>query len=158
MQQSEIGCYYPQLCIMDFFIKPYSKKIKRSINSQPKFYLYDILQIHEKAKRIENLTALHLLKACHFWTDTGEGFFDLFFVRDKEKREVDFLIVKNKKPWILIECKSKSKSLSPHLLYYAKKLQTPLNFQLVNDKKYDKQHRISNIRVMGYEKFFSGLI
>ena len=78
-----------------FFIKPYSKKFKRAIRSEPKFYLYDILQIHEKAKRIENLTALHLLKACHFWTDTGEGFFDLSFVRDKEKREVDFLIVKD---------------------------------------------------------------
>ena len=141
-----------------FFIKPYAKKFKRAIRSEPKFYLYDILQINEKAKRTENLAALHLLKACHFWTDIGEGFFDLSFVRDKEKREVDFLIVKNNKPWILIECRSKSKNLSPHLIYYAKKLKTPLNFQLVDEPRYDKQHPISNIRVMGYEKFFSGLV
>ena len=143
-----------------FFIKPYSKKFKRAIKSEPKFYLYDILQIpkSESSKRIENLTALHLIKACHFWTDIGEGFFDLCFVRDKEKREVDFLIVKDHSPWMLIECRSRSKSLSPNLLYYAKKLKTPLNFQLVDEKGYDRQHRITNIRVMGYEKFFSGLV
>ena len=143
-----------------FFIKPYAKKIKRAIRSEPKFYLYDILQIpnSEKSKRIENLTALHLLKACHFWTDIGEGVFDLSFVRDKEKREVDFLILKDNSPWILIECRSGSKNISTHLIHYAKKLKTPLNFQLVNEKKYDKHHRIANIRVMGYEKFFSGLV
>lgn len=143
-----------------FFIKPYSKKLKRAIKSEPKFYLYDILQIpkSEKAKRVENLTALHLLKACHFWTDIGEGVFNLSFVRDKEKREVDFLIVKDNVPWMLIECRSGSKNLSPHLIHYAKKLKTPLNFQLVNEKKYDKHHRISNIRIIGYEKFFSGLV
>ena len=145
---------------MVFFIRPYSKNFKRTIKAAPKFYLYDILQIPktEPSRRLENMTALHLIKACHFWTDTGEGFFDLFFVRDKEKREVDFLITRDKKPWMLIECKSQSKNLSPHLLYYKDQLKTLLNFQLVTDEKHDKKYRIQNIRVMGYEKFFSGMI
>ncbi len=143
-----------------FFIKPYSKNIKRSLRAEPKFYLYDILQIPKSqiARRGENLTALHLIKACHFWTDTGEGFFELFFVRDREKREVDFLITRDKAPWMLVECKSGSKSLAPHLLYYADKLKTCLNFQLVESDTYDKKYRLKNIRVMGYEKFFSGLV
>lgn len=143
-----------------FFVRPYSKGFKRSIKAEPKFYLYDILQIpkFENSKRLENLTALHLIKTCHFWTDTGEGLFELFFVRDKEKKEVGFLITKYKKPWILIESKTKSKNPSPNLLYYSKKLKTSLNFQLVDDKRYDKKHRMQNIRVMGYEKFFSGLV
>ena len=143
-----------------FFIKPYSKNIKRSIKAEPKFYLYDILQIpkNEEAKRAENLTALHLLKACHFWTDTAQGVFKLFFLRDKEKREVDFLIVKDKKPWMLVECKSTLRDLFKNLIYYKEKLKTPLNFQLVKKEGYDKKHRLQNIRVIGYEKFFSGLI
>ena len=130
----------------------------------PKFYVYDLLQIPKTslAKRTENLAALHLLKACHFWTDTGEGLFELFFVRDKEKREVDFLIVKNKSPWMLVEVKSQSKNLHPHLIYYKDKLKTKLNFQLVGqlveDKNYDKKHRIENIRVISHEKFFSSLV
>ncbi len=143
-----------------FFIKPYSKKFKRSIKALPKFYLYDILQIPktENSKRLENLTALHLLKACHFWTDIGEDFFELSFVRDKEKREVDFLIIKDKKPWMLIECKSNSKKPTPNLLYYSKKLKTALNFQLIDCKNYDRKYRLPNVRVMDYEKFFSGFL
>ena len=143
-----------------FFIKPYSKNFKRAIKKEPKFYLYDILQIPktEKAKRLENLSALHLLKACHFLTDTATGFFELNFIRDKEKREVDFLITKDKKPWMLVECKSNSKNLSPQLIYYKQKLKTKLNFQLLDDKNYHKKHRFQNIHVIGYEKFFSGMI
>ena len=143
-----------------FFIKPYSKNIKRSLRAEPKFYLYDILQIpkSQSAQRCENLTALHLIKACHFWTDTGEGLFELFFVRDREKREVDFLITRDKAPWMLVECKSKSKNLAPHLLYYVDQLKTRLNFQLVENNNYDKKYRMQNIRIMGYEKFFSSLV
>ncbi len=143
-----------------FFIKPYSKKIKRVIQSQPKFYLYDILQIpkSEKSKRLENLTALHLLKACHFWTDTAEGLFELFFIRDKAKREVNFLITRDKKVFLLLECKSQSKNLSPSLTHYAKLLKTPFNIQLVESNHYDRKYQLQNIRVLSYEKFFSSLI
>ena len=143
-----------------FFVRPYSKNFRKSIGSTPKFYLYDLLQIpkQENAKRLENLTALHLMKVCHFWTDTGAGLFDLFFVRDREKREVDFLIVRDKKPWMLMECRSNSTSLSPHLSYFSKKLGTALNFQLVTKKGYDRYMPVLKTRVMWYEKFFSGLI
>jgi len=143
-----------------FFIKPYSTKIKKLIHSQPKFYLYDILQIpkSEKSKRLENLTALHLLKACHFWTDTAEGLFELFFIRDKTKREVDFLITKNKQAFLLLECKSQSKNLSPSFTHYAEILKAPFNIQLIDVKNYDRQYQLHNIRVLSDEKFFSSLI
>ena len=143
-----------------FLFGPIPEVLKGLWRSEPKFYLYDILQIpkSETAKRLENLTALHLIKICHFWTDTGEGLFDLFFVRNKEKKEVDFLITKDRYPWMLIECKTQSKGLSSNLLYYSEKLKTSLNFQLIDDEKYDKNYRFQKVRVMGYEKFFSGLI
>lgn len=68
--------------------------------------------------------ASHLLKAVHFWTDTGLGSYDLYYLRDKEKREVDFLITKDNKPWILLEVKaSENKSLSPNLLYFQEQVQ-----------------------------------
>ena len=143
-----------------FFIKPYSKNLKRSLWVQPKFYLYDILQIpgDEHSKRLENLTALHLLKACHFWTDTAQGVFELFFIRDKEKKEVDFLITQDKAPWMLVECRSQGETLSPHLIYYKNRLGTSLNFQLVDRAKEDRLYRLQKIRVMGYERFFSGFV
>jgi len=60
-----------------------------------------------------------LLKAVHFWTDLGFGEFGLHFLRDKQKREVDFVVVRDGKPWFLVEVKhSGSASLSPHLAYF----------------------------------------
>jgi hypothetical protein len=56
--------------------------------------------------RLENLTASHLLKAVHFWTDTGLGSFDLHYLRDKLQREVDFLVTRDGKPWFLVETKT----------------------------------------------------
>ena len=77
--------------------------------------MYDILQTPKSniGQRRENLSALHLLKSIHSWTDTGQGVFELCFVRDKEKREVDFLITQDQKPWMLIECKSNSQKHFP---------------------------------------------
>ncbi len=144
-----------------FFVRPYAKKLKSSIHSMPKYYLYDILQIHKKniSQRLENLTALHLLKAVQFWTDTAQGFFQLHFIRDKKKREVDFLITRDKVPWMLVECKSGSKTPSPHLSYYAEKLGTTRNYQLVEDGSYDRKYRIKpSVRVLSYQKFFSHFV
>ncbi len=143
-----------------FFVRPYSKNLKRSIRAEPKFYLYDIVQIpwEEQGKRRENLTALHLLKACHFWTDSGQGLFELHFVRDKEKREVDFLVTRDKNPWILIECKSNSKNVAPALMYFAHHLKTQLNFQLVENQDLEREFPSLKLKIVSYEKFFSGWV
>jgi predicted AAA+ superfamily ATPase len=143
-----------------FTIKPYSKSIKRALRAEPKLYLYDILRIpvESAGARRENLAALHLLKACHYWTDTAQGEFDLCFVKDKEKREVDFLVTKGGKPWMLVECKSNAKQPSPALLYFSQVLGTERNFQLVADEGYDRAFPALKTRVMGYEKFFAQFV
>jgi predicted AAA+ superfamily ATPase len=88
-----------------FELKPWSKSIPRSLKKEGKIYLYDWTEIPNDGAKFENLIACQLLKSCHFWTDTGEGDFQLYYLRNKEKQEIDFLIVKNKKPWIAIESK-----------------------------------------------------
>src|SRR5690606_28450690 len=107
-----------------FRIKPYANKLARALRAEPKPYLDDIVQIPAAnlGARQENLVALHLLKACHYWTDTGEGDFDLRFVRDKEKREVDFLVLRDKKPWMMVECKSNDHTPCPQLVHFAEQL------------------------------------
>ena len=143
-----------------FFVRPYSKKIVRAVKAEPKFYLFDILQLSTVPQRLENLAALHLLKACHYWTDVGSGFFDLHFVRNKEKREVDFLITRDHKPWMLVECKSNQKSPSVNLVHFAEALGTPHNYQLVTDStsSHDREFPAHNIRIMSYQKFMAGLV
>lgn len=89
--------------------------------------------------RIENFVASHLLKAVHWWRDTGLGKYELFYLRDKEKREVDFLIVKNNKPWIIIEVKnSANQHVSPHLRYFHQQLKTPHVCQIAYDPPYQE--------------------
>ncbi len=88
-----------------FEIKPWTKSIPRSLKKDGKIYLYDWTEIENDGAKFENLVACHLLKACHYWTDTGEGEFDLYYLRNKEKQEIDFLIIKNKKPWLALEAK-----------------------------------------------------
>jgi len=131
-----------------YTIKPWFKNTRRAIRKMPKVYLWDWSLIQDEGRRFENLIASHLLKAVHYyWTDTGFGDYDLYYLRDKDKREVDFLVTKNNKPWFLVEAKKSSKNTISHSLsYYQKELNVPHAFQVVQDLEY------VNIDCFGYHK------
>ena len=143
-----------------FTIRPYSKRISRAVRAEPKFYLYDILRIPKPltSKRLENLAALHLLKLCHFWADTAQGDFELYFLRNKDGREVDFFILRDQRPWMLVESKSSEKDPSKDLIHFKNVLKAPWAIQLVEDKGYDRFHAAHGIRVVYYEGFFASLL
>lgn len=120
-----------------FTIQPWSNNIPRSLIKEPKTYLWDWINVDEEGSRVENLIASHLLKAVHYWTDCGLGEYGLWFVRDKEKREVDFLVSRDKKPWFLAEVKLSSKdNLSKNLFYFQDKVKAQHAFQIVFDLDY----------------------
>ena len=120
-----------------FSLSPYSSNISRSLLKDPKIYLWDWSLIHDEGNKFENFVASHLLKACHFWTDIGLGQYDLFFLRTKDGKEVDFLITQDAKPWILVEAKfGKAKTISKSLHYFHHALATKHAFQVVYDMPY----------------------
>ncbi len=120
-----------------FTIPPWTKNVTRSLIKEPKVFLWDWSLVEDPGARIENFIASHLLKAVHFWTDRGFGEYGLYFLRDKEKREVDFLVSKNKKPWFLVEVKkSESKGLSKSLYYFQEMTKAPHAFQVAFDLDY----------------------
>jgi len=120
-----------------FTVQPWSRSIPRSLIKEPKIYLWDWINVEEEGGRVENLVASHLLKAVHFWTDCGFGQYDLWFIRDKERREVDFLVSRDKKPWFLIEVKLSSKGgISKNLAYFQDKIKAKHAFQVVFDMDY----------------------
>jgi predicted AAA+ superfamily ATPase len=98
-----------------FLVKPWSKRVANAIRKTPKWYLRDWSSIQDPGKRNETLVACHLLKAVELWTDLGLGEYDLFYIRDKQKREVDFLVSKDGEPWFLVEVKTSETKLSPTL-------------------------------------------
>ena len=101
-----------------FLIRPWFKNVPKSLRKQPKFYLWDWSLVPEQGAKNENFIASHLLKAAQFWTDGGFGEYEVFFLRDKMKRKVDFLVTRENKPFILFEVKSSSNRLSPNLEYF----------------------------------------
>lgn len=130
-----------------FEIKPYSKRIPRSLKREGKVYLWDYGAVTNEAARFENLVALHLLKTCHFWTDTGEGEFDLFFLRDKEKREIDFLIVRDGKPWLPVEVKMSESDPSMNWKKLAPWLGCKRGLQIIYKPEW-KLHEVGDMRVL----------
>ena len=118
-------------------VRPWTKNVVRSLIKEPKFYLWDWTLIEDQGQKFENVIASHLLKAVNFWTDSGFDDYKLHFIRDKEKREVDFIIIKNSRPWMLVEAKlSNSESLSSSLVYFHKQLKTDYAFQVVCNMDY----------------------
>lgn len=120
-----------------FTLQPWSKNISRSLLKEPKIYLWDWSQVKDKGQRAENFIASHLLKAIHFWNDSGLGDFGLYFLRTKDQKEVDFLVTKDSDPWLLVEVKwSHRESLSSNLLFFQKQLNTPHTLQIAFDLPY----------------------
>ena len=139
-----------------FRIYPYSAKKIRSLKKEPKLYLWDWSEVENEAVRFENLIASHLLKFVHFITDYEGYRAELYFLRDVDKREVDFLITIDGKLWFAVEANISDAGLSPHLLYYKERLSIPYVFQVIKKDKIDRLEK--GIRIISAGKFLSGLI
>ena len=99
---------------LSFRIYPYSKNIKRSLLKASKCYLYDWTRIKDIAKRFECYVAVELKTQLNLLADASGEKYSLFYIRDKEKKETDFLITKEDKPWLLIETKLSDSSILNH--------------------------------------------
>lgn len=117
-----------------FRVKPWYSNVARALRKEPKYYLWDWSQVKDPGAKAENLVASALLKATNYWTESGKGRFDLHFVRDKQKREVDFVVTRDNLPWFLVEVKSSSKSsLSKSLHYFQNQTKAKHAFQVAMD-------------------------
>lgn len=110
-----------------FSISPWTHKIARAIQKERKIYLFDSPKIEEPSARFENIVALELWRAVTSWNDMGYGLFSLHFIKNKEQQEVDFLIAKERKPFLLVEAKLADIEASSAL----KKFQRALNIPAV---------------------------
>jgi len=117
-----------------FSIRPWIRNVTRSLRKEPKLYLWDWSLVDDPGARAENQVAAALLKATQLWTDLGFGTFALHFLRDKEQREVDFLVSRDDQPWFLVEVKRTGGApLSPHLARFQSQTGAPHAFQVAWD-------------------------
>jgi hypothetical protein len=76
---------------------------------------------------------------------------ELRYIRDTDKREVDFVVIKNKKPLFAVECKYSDKNLSPHIKYFKERTPIPEFYQVHMGE--DEKQVSDSISVMPFLKF-----
>jgi uncharacterized protein len=111
-------------------IAPFGAPKIKAVKKEKKLYLWDWSQIEASGLKFENMVAGHLLKYCHFLEDTLGEEMELRFLRDVEKHEVDFVVMKNKQPIFAVECKTGEKKLSDNLRYFKKRTDIPIFYQV----------------------------
>ena len=115
---------------LTFRIPPYGSQKIRAVKKEQKLYFWDWSQVEKESYRFENMTACHLLKYCHYQQDVKGLKTELAYLRDTDKREVDFIVIQNKKTLFAVECKTHSADLSSHLSYFQRRLNIPKCFQV----------------------------
>jgi len=115
-----------------FSIMPWSKNIARAIKKENKVYFYDWTLVDDNGACFENMMAVSLLRMVCRWNELGLGDFDLRYIRNHQGKEVDFLIVKDRQPFALVEAKTNNRSLSDSGHYFKRYLNVPF-YQVVED-------------------------
>lgn len=139
-----------------FRLRPFAATHIKSLRKEPKLYLWDWSEAPSKAARFENMVASHLLKFAHFLHD-AEGYkIDVFFLRDIEGREADFLVTHDRTPWFAVEVKQSDTAPSKQLRYFVEKLSIPFAYQVVAEHGIDFTK--DGVRVMSGDVFLGGLV
>jgi predicted AAA+ superfamily ATPase len=87
--------------------------------------------VDDPGARFENLVGAQLLKYCHFVEDTEGWAMELRYLRDTDGREVDFVVMRKRKPIFAVECKVSDRQVDPSVAYFAARTAIP-RFYLVH--------------------------
>lgn len=135
-----------------FRIAPYRSSKIRAVKKEKKLYMWDWSICESPGAKFENLIACQLLKYCHFLEDTQGDRMELRFLRDIDKREIDFVVMKDNQPVFAVECKSGDTALAPAIHYFAERTAIPRFFQVHLGKK-RLQKREARAEVIPFEVF-----
>lgn len=113
-----------------FRLAPFGSPRIRAVKKEKKLYLWDWSAVADPAARFENLVACQLLKYCH-WIEDTEGYrMELRYLRDTDRREVDFVVLRGGRPQLAVECKTGERAISPAVRYAAERTAIPRFYQV----------------------------
>jgi predicted AAA+ superfamily ATPase len=115
---------------LSYRIAPFGAKRIRAVRKEKKLYFWDWSRVESPGARFENMVAGHLLKYCHFVEDTEGHAMELRYIRDTDKREVDFVVLRDGHAEFAVECKSGERSASPACRYFRERTDIPKFFQV----------------------------
>jgi len=133
-----------------FRIPPFGPPRIRAVKKERKLYLWDWSLVPDPGPRFENLVACHLLKYCHFLEDTEGYAMELRFLRDTDRREVDFVVLRDGRPLFAVECKSGERAVSRAIRYFKERTPVERWYQVhLGVRDYEKD----GVRVLPFERF-----
>ncbi len=139
-----------------FRILPLGSPKIRAVKKEQKLYLWDWSEIAEPGLRFENLVASQLLKYCDYQHDVEGYKMELRYIRDTDKREVDFVVIRDRKPLFGVECKTREKEISSHVRYFSERTGIPKFYQ-VHLGSEEFEDRSGRIHVLPFEVFCQNL-
>jgi uncharacterized protein len=140
-----------------FLLPPYSNRLSRSIRKDRRVYFFDCAAAYDESggAQLENLVACSLLKYTQFRKDAAGESWEMFYLRDKDSREVDFVVTFNRRVHWLIEVKASDSNPGTSLRYYTAKLRPQESMQLVLNL--DRPQEKSGIKILPLGKWLEGL-
>ena len=138
-----------------FRVPPYSRNIARSLLKEPKMYFYDNgLVIGDEGAKLENFTAVSLLKHVYGRNDYEGAACELKYLRTKDGLEADFCLVKEDNIEEVIEVKTGDALPAPGLKYFCGRYGLK-GTQLVKELKREKTE--GNISIRRAEQYLKEL-
>ena len=137
---------------LSYRLPPFGAKRIRAVRKEKKLYFWDWSRVENPGARFENMVAGHLLKYCHFVEDTEGYVMELRYIRDTDKREVDFVVLRDGKPDFAVECKSGERAAAPACQYFRERTEIPRFYQVHLGEK-DFGDAESSVRVLPFATF-----
>ncbi len=124
-----------------FRVTPYHNNLARALLKSPKFYFYDTGQVlGDGGVRLENLTACALLKEIQFCEDCFGDEMQLYYLRTKDGREIDFFVTKEGTGNLMLEVKWADSKMSRNFSLFDKYFPETRKVQLVKELSREKTY------------------
>jgi len=137
---------------LSYRIPPFGGRRIRAVKKEKKLYFWDWSRVEDSGARFENMVAGHLLKYCHFMEDTQGYGMELRYIRDTDKREVDFVVLRDGRAEFAVECKSGERDAAPACRYFRERTEIPRFYQVHLGRK-DFGNAETGTRVLPFAVF-----
>jgi predicted AAA+ superfamily ATPase len=115
-----------------FLVRPFHRRIARSILREPKAYFFDTGYVKgDEGRRFENTCAQALLKHVHYLRDVKGREIDLFYLRTRDGREIDFALADEERVLLIAEAKLSDETRSASLGFFHRMASQAKAVQLV---------------------------
>ena len=134
-------------------VPPFGAGRIRAVRKEKKtVFLGLVARRADRGSRFENMVAGHLLKYCHYVEDTEGHAMELRFIRDTDKREVDFVVLRDGATEFAVECKSGEHHAAPACGYFRERTDIPRFYQVHLGTR-DFGDAVANTRVLPFWNF-----